>query len=195
MIPSALALATAERDSKLGNTARQNAAAASDAREEPDPGEVEALSRAERLQYFDALSARIDSEATDGAWRSATEGPLARLISEQLGSKVSVAEATCASSYCRVQLNHPEWARLPPDLMFAFDLARTSLQVTEAEYDNRDEGATTLYFKRGSAPANQADLADTVPSDTVPSGTVSPESVPPETVVANTTAGALTDTE
>jgi hypothetical protein len=156
-------------------------------REEIDPDEAETLSQAERLQYFDELSERIDSEVVDLAWQRATEGPLGRLLAEQLGSNVRVAEATCASSHCRVKLSHPEWARMPPGLMFAFDVARASLQVTEVQYDNRDEGATTLYFKRGSAPAARAALADPVPPDAVVANSALANTAP-----AN---GALTDTE
>ena len=127
---------------------------------ELDPEEAEDLSQATRIRHFDELSRRIDTEVVDGAWRHATEEPLKRLIAEHLGPKVSVAGVTCASTFCRLRLSHPEMPRVPASSMFAFDLARSSLDVTEVEYDNRDEGVTTLYFKRGPAPATQPALAE-----------------------------------
>ncbi len=119
---------------------------------ELEPDDEEHLAEEARIQHFDALSRRIDGEVVDGAWRHETEEPLKRLMVQHLGPKVGVAEATCASTHCRVKLTHPEWSRIPPGWTFAFDLARASLEVTEAQYDNRDEGVTTLYFKRGPAP-------------------------------------------
>jgi hypothetical protein len=129
------------------------------AREEPtepeaDQLELEEQARQTRIQYFDELSRRIDTEAIDGAWRHDTEGPLKQLLAKHLGPEISVAEATCASSYCRVKLNHPQSPRLRGST-FSFDLARASLEVTEVSFDNREQGTTTLYFKRGPAPATQ----------------------------------------
>jgi hypothetical protein len=115
----------------------------------------ELLAEEARTEHFDELSRRIDGEVVDGAWRHETEGPLARLMSQHLGPKVSVSEATCASTFCRVKLSHPDWARIPPGSTFAFDLARASLEVTDVQYDNRSEHVTTLYFRRGPAPATQ----------------------------------------
>jgi len=136
------------------------AAVQDEGEEELDSEGAEAESQAVRNDHFDELSRRIDREVVDGSWRHATEGPLKSLIAKHLGSKVSVTEATCASTSCRVQLSHPEWPRIPPGWMFALDVARASLEVTEAEYDNRAEGTTTLYFKRGPAPAHQVALVD-----------------------------------
>jgi hypothetical protein len=120
--------------------------------DELDPEDEEILAQEAQALHFDALNRRIDTERVDGAWRHETEGPLKQLMTQHLAPKIRVSEATCASSFCRVKLDHPEWSRIPPGWMFEFDLARASLEVTEVQYDNREEGATTLYFKRGPAP-------------------------------------------
>ncbi len=127
---------------------------------ELEPDDQEVLAQEARIQHFDELSGRVDREVVDGAWRHETEGPLRQLMSQHLGPKVRVSEATCASTLCRVKLSHPDFARIPPGFMFAFDVARAPLAVTEVEYDNREERVTTLYFKRGPAPAAQTALAD-----------------------------------
>lgn len=117
----------------------------------------EEQARQERIRYFDELSRRVDTERIDGAWRHHTEAPLQQLLAQHLGPEISVAEATCASTYCRVKLSHPQSPLLRAST-FSFDLARASLEVTEVSFDHREEGTTTLYFKRGPAPAAQ--LAD-----------------------------------
>lgn len=125
----------------------------SQAREEQLGSEDQA--RQARIEYFDQLSKRVDTEEVDGDWRHHTEAPLKDLLAEHLGREVSLAEVTCASTYCRVKLSHPQSPRLRSGPGFEFDLARASLEVTEVSFDNREEGATTLYFKRGPAPAPQ----------------------------------------
>jgi hypothetical protein len=133
---------------------------AADVGEDLEPEDEEHLAAEARIEHFDELSRRVDGEVVDGAWRHATQGPLERLMSQHLGSKLRVADATCASSFCRVKLSHPERSRISPAGLFEFDLARASLELTDVQYDNRDEGATTLYFRRGPAPATQPAAAD-----------------------------------
>jgi hypothetical protein len=127
---------------------------------ELEPEDEEILAEEARIKHFDELSRRIEAEVVDGAWRHQTEAPLKRLLSQHLGPQIMVAEATCASSFCRVKLTHPDLPRLPTSGIFEFDVARASLEVTEVQYDNRQPGLTTLYFKRGPAPATQPALAD-----------------------------------
>ena len=117
-------------------------------REEIDPEEEARRDDEERARFLDELSRRVDTEPVEGAWRHDTESGIRRLISEHLGSHVTVSEATCASSLCRVKLSHPEWPHIPQDKMFKFDTNRASLGTSQIQFDTRKDRATTLYFMR-----------------------------------------------
>src|SRR5262245_3751504 len=62
--------------------------------DELEPEDEELLAQETRKKHFDELSQRVDTEVVDGAWRHATEVPLKRLLSEHLGPKLGVSEAT-----------------------------------------------------------------------------------------------------
>jgi hypothetical protein len=125
--------------------------------EQTDPDEVARQAEEKRAKFFDELSQRIDTETIDGAWRHRTEGPLKRLLVQHLEPEASISEATCASSFCRVKLSHPNSSRIPSNKVFDFISDRTSLEVGEVLFDYREERVTTLYFKRGEAPTARAD--------------------------------------
>jgi|GEM_PF-1759745 len=120
--------------------------------EQLDPEEQARRGDGERAAFLADLSRRVDTEPVDGAWRHDTETGIRRLISEYLGPKVSISEATCASSVCRVKLSHPEWPHLPQDKMIQFDSNRASLGTSQIQFDPSDERATTLYFMRDQVP-------------------------------------------
>jgi hypothetical protein len=121
---------------------------------EETPEQQERRVQQVRIEHFDALDRRVDTELVDGRWRHETEQPLRQLMTKYLAPEITVSEATCASTLCRVKLSHPAWPHIPATKLFEFNVARASLEVTEIQYDNRADGTTTLYFKRGPAPAS-----------------------------------------
>jgi hypothetical protein len=97
--------------------------------EEVDPKEQERRLEQVRVEHFDALSRRVDTELVDARWQHETEQPLKQLMSKHLGPDFTVSEATCASTLCRVKLEHRAWPRIPTAKVFEFDMARASLEV------------------------------------------------------------------
>ncbi|WP_437544346.1 hypothetical protein WME97_35565 [Sorangium sp. So ce367] len=125
-----------------------------DVRRPLEPEEEERSVREARIAFWDKLSARVDAEPPDPAWRRETEPVITRVIPEQLGPQVSVHDVACASSLCRAKLTHPEWPRIPNDKFLQFSLNRGSLGPMEIQLDTREKGATVLYFlRREHAPA------------------------------------------
>jgi hypothetical protein len=122
-------------------------------KERLDPEEEARRGDTERAAFLADLSRRVDTEPVDGAWRHDTETGIRRLIAEHLGPKVSISEATCASSVCRVKLNHPEWPHIPTEKMIQFDVNRSSLAASQIQFDPSAERATTLYFMRDQPTA------------------------------------------
>ena len=120
-----------------------------------------AADRAARQQFLKELDARVDSEPVDPKWRSATQGQIAASFSKQLGPDVSIAASTCASTLCRVELDHPAQRRLPLAKLTELAMHRgEELGAMEIHYDTKSrDGATTIYLLRGS------DEASSPPSD------------------------------
>ncbi|WP_437294520.1 hypothetical protein [Sorangium sp. So ce426] len=129
-----------------------------DVREPLDPEEEERSVHEARIAFWDGLSARVDTEPPDPAWRRETEPVLTRVISEQLGPQVSVDDVVCSSSLCRAKLAHPRWPRIPSDKFIQFTLSRGSLATMEIQVDTRDEGATVLYLLRRERAPTEHDL-------------------------------------
>lgn len=116
----------------------------------PDAGEALAAAQlgAARIAFLDELERRVESEARDPAWSRETEATLARVIPNQLGPAVTIAEARCGTTICRTRLSHPQSARIPDDEFVRFTLNRESLGTMEIQLDTRADGTTTLYFLR-----------------------------------------------
>jgi hypothetical protein len=128
------------------------------AQEALDPDEERRALRAGRIEFWDGLSDRVDTEPFDPAWRRETEPTITRVLSQRLGPQAHVDEVVCGSSTCRVKLSHPEWPRIPDDEFFDFTMNRESLETMEIQVDSRDEGATVLYFLRKDAAPGEREL-------------------------------------
>lgn len=119
-----------------------------DERRPREPELAEAELRETRIRFWDAMSDQVDTEEIDPAWRNTTEPVLEQAI-PRLGPQVSIAETSCASTLCRVKLNHPEWPHIPNERFSDFVMNREGpLASMEIRLDIRDEGNTTLYFVR-----------------------------------------------
>lgn len=109
-----------------------------------------AADRAARGEFLQELDARIESEPVAPKWRATTQGLIADSFAKQLGSDVSVAASTCASTTCRVELEHPSQPRLPFAKLAELSMQRTeALGAMEMHYDVKSrDGATTVYLVR-----------------------------------------------
>jgi hypothetical protein len=114
-----------------------------------------AADRAARTQFLKELDVRVDSEPVDPKWRAATQGQIAASFSKQLGPDVSIAASICASTLCRVELDHPAQRRLPLARLTELAMHRgEELGAMEIHYDTKSrDGATTIYLLR---PADEA---------------------------------------
>lgn len=129
-----------------------------DVREPLDPEQEERSVHEARIAFWDGLSARVDTEPPDPAWRRETEPVITRVISEQLGPQLSVDDVVCSSRLCRAKLTHPRWPRIPSDKFIQLTLGRGSLATMEIQVDTRDEGATVLYFLRRERAPTEHEL-------------------------------------
>jgi hypothetical protein len=113
--------------------------------------------QAARLAFWDTLRSRVDTEAPDPAWRSETEAAIRRVLPARFAPPMTVTDAKCAATICRVTLAHPGSPRIPEATFMDFTLDRESLGTMEIQLDTRNDGSTTLYFLRpGPAPATPA---------------------------------------
>jgi hypothetical protein len=135
-------------------------ARAKDAREEPanaidsppEPrteAEINRNQQVARRQYLDGLSDKLDTEPFDPTWRVETERVITELVPARFGADITADQVTCASTLCRVRLNHPHSASLPADKLSDFLMNRGALGSMEIQADTDEHGSTTLYLLRG----------------------------------------------
>jgi len=120
------------------------------------PAERAAKAREEEVAFYADLDARLAGETVDARWRAHTEAAITAVFPQQLGSDVALEEIECASSLCRVVVNHPNSPRIDGQKFTSLFLNRGALGEFALQADNSREGATTLYLVYGQALA-QAD--------------------------------------
>lgn len=114
----------------------------------PTPAEDRERQRVEREVFLAELDERFATEPVNQAFRSENESAIANTAAALRGHGVTLEDAECASSMCKVRLSHPGHGRLPQSaVMELIKAAQTpgSALARLAFNFKYEEGATTLY--------------------------------------------------
>jgi len=106
------------------------------------------LQRAQQEAFLDELEERFKAEPVDRAWRLEKESALQGTADALRGSGVSLENAQCASSMCKVNLAHPSHRRPPRAAIMDFLKAvhAEGSPLTRLAFNFKyEDGATTLY--------------------------------------------------
>lgn len=103
------------------------------------------VQKQKRRKLLSDLNDRVENEAADPEWRVRRERTIDGVFSQVLGAQTSIGEVVCASSTCRVRLDHPSMERLPSDALQSLTMNREGLEDMSIHYQY-DEGRTTLFL-------------------------------------------------
>lgn len=120
------------------------AAESPDSTQEDDPE----MQRAQQEAFLDELEERFKAEPVDRAWRLEKESALQTTAGVLQGSGVSLEQAQCASSMCKVKLSHPSLRRPPRPAIIDFLMAvhKEGSPLTRLAFNFKyEDGATILY--------------------------------------------------
>jgi hypothetical protein len=113
---------------------------------ELSPEQQEAEAQRQEAIFYGNLDSRLTSEPVDLNWRRETEAAIGLVIPAQLGSDARLGKVECASTLCKVLLEHPNSPHIPADRMMRFAENRGPLGAYELQVNASREGMTTIYF-------------------------------------------------
>ena len=114
----------------------------------PTPAEDRERQRAEREAFLAELDERLATEPVNHAFRSESESAITSTAANLSAHGVTLEDAECASSTCKVRLSHPRHGRLPQSaVMELIKAAQTpgSALARLAFNFKYEDGATILY--------------------------------------------------
>jgi hypothetical protein len=116
------------------------------------------LQQAQQEAFLDELDARFKAEPVDRAWRLEKESALQGTADALRGSGVSLQNAQCASSMCKITLAHPSHRRPPRTAIVEFLKAvhAEGGPLTRLAFNFKYEDGTTILYGTTETPRKAA---------------------------------------